>query len=166
MGLVLLFFGGFLAWSHLDGLTAEERCVRAKTEALELARATLDYRADSGQWPRDPDGQIDLTLLLPARSRRNPTSLAVTGGGFSDVEALGTSPDTGTTWLREIPLDPWGQSFRVMVESGTIAVISAGPDGTFDTDPARLWNRPAHINPCDGDDVGLVLELDPDGGIR
>jgi hypothetical protein len=173
LGFVVLAVAGLLAFSHFSGLAPEERPVRAKAEARELANATLDYHADTGQWPRNPDGKIDLTPLLGQRSGGNAKATTMAAGapsgglgglgGLSEAEAPISHFGAARFWLKEIPLDPWGCPYRVMQTDGAIAVLSTGPDGKLDTDPVRLWTRPENINPCDGDDVGIVLEVDPDG---
>ncbi len=168
LGFAVLAAVGLLAWCYLNGLVFEERPVRAKAEAQELARVTLDYHADTGQWPRNPDLEIDLTLLLGHRSGRKATNLAAGApvggfGGLADAEAPPGHLGAGKSWLAEIPLDPWGCPYRVMVTDAAIAVLSIGPNRKLDTDPAKLWTRPGNINPCDGDDVGIVLEIDQDG---
>jgi len=161
---------GLLAFSHFSGLAPEERPVRAKAEARELANTTLDFHADTGQWPRNPDGEIDLMLLLGRRSRGNAKATTMAAGapsgglgGLSGAEAPISHLGVRKSWLKELPLDPWGRPYRVMVTDTAIVVLSTGPDGKLDTDPTRLWTRPKNINPCDGDDVGIVLEIDPDG---
>jgi hypothetical protein len=167
LGLVIVVTGAAMLWFHMGGLTTEGRPVRAKSEALELAWATMDYRADRGQWPRDTDGEIDLTLLLGPASRRNNTSMAgASQGAFPLADSQSAAAENAISWIREVPLDPWGNPYHVVVENGTIAVLSTGPDGRCDTDPHRLWTRTDQVNPCAGDDVGLVLELDSDGGLR
>jgi hypothetical protein len=171
LGFVVLAAVGLVAWSHFSGLIPEERPVRAKAEARELASAALDFHSDTGQWPRDSDGKIDLTPLLGGRSGRNAKSTTMAAGamdgglgGLSGAEAPRGNVVTGRFWLEEIPLDPWGQPYEVMQTDAAIAVLSTGPNRKLDTDPARLWTRPANINPCDGDDVGIVLEIDSQGG--
>jgi hypothetical protein len=68
------------------------------------------------------------------------------------------------TWIREIPLDPWGGSYRVHYAGTRVAIMSPGPDGRVDTDTNRLWARPDNINPGDGDDICVILDLEKDGG--
>ena len=171
LGFVVLATVGLVAWSHFSGLIPEERPVRAKAEARELASAALDFHSDTGQWPRDPDGKIDLTPLLGGRSGRNAKSTTMAAGatdgglgGLSGAEASTGNAVTGRFWLEEIPLDPWGQPYEVMQTDAAIAVVSTGPNRKLDTDPTRLWTRPANINPCDGDDGGIVLEIDSEEG--
>jgi len=177
LGLAVLAAAGFFAWSQLGGLVFEERPVRALAEARELAAATLDYHHDIGKWPQTPDRQIDLTLLLghrpdrpdrPDRPGRTATALAGSPssglGGLGRTEATTGHLGVGRYWLKEIPLDPWDRPYRVMVTDVAIAVLSTGPNRKLDTDWSRMWARPGHMNPCDGDDVGMVMEIDPDGG--
>jgi len=172
LGFVVLAAVGLVAFSHLRGLAPEERPVRAHAEARELASATLDYHSDTGQWPRDSKGNIDLTPLLGRQSGKKGTTMASgsTGGGFGGLDGLSeTATPAGHRggerfWLKEIPLDPWGRSYLVLQTDTAIAVVSTGPNQKLDTDLTRIWIRPANINPCDGDDVGIVLELDSDGG--
>ncbi len=171
LGIFVLAAAGLMAWSHFSGLIPEERPVRAKAEARELASAALDYHSDTGQWPRNPDGKIDLTPLLGRRFGRNAKSTTMAagapGGGLGSLEGAEAHTShfvTGRFWLEEIPLDPWGQPYEVMQTDAAIAVLSTGPNRKLDTDPTRLWTRPANINPCDGDDVGIVLEVDSERG--
>jgi len=172
LGFVVLAAVGLLVFSHLSSVAPEERPVRAKAEARELASAALDYHTDTGQWPRNPDGKIDLTPLLGKQPGRKTTTRAAGApggglgglGGLSEAETPITHLGVGRFWLEEIPLDPWGRSYLVMQTDAAIAVLSTGPNRKLDTDPSRIWARPANINPCDGDDVGIVLEIDSDGG--
>ncbi len=159
LGLVLLGAAGLFAWGYLGGLTFETKPVRAESETRELARVVLDYRHDTGNWPRNPQGGADL----------KPLQAGAAGGGMqgmslSETRAGNRGPEK--TWLREIPLDPWGNSYRVMISANAVAVLSMGPNQVLDTNPIRLWTRPENINPCDGDDVGIVLEFEEDGDFR
>lgn len=167
LGLMLIGTAGLFAWGYLGGLTFETRPVRAESETRELALVVLDYRHDTGTWPRNPEGKVDLKPLLGSGSGSTPTMLAgPAGGGMQGMSLSEThvgSQDPKKAWLREIPLDPWGSSYRVMITDNAVAVLSIGPNQILDTDPARLWTRPENINPCDGDDVGFVLEFDEDG---
>jgi hypothetical protein len=169
LGLIVLVAAGVLAWCHLNGLVFEERPVRARAEATELARAAFDYHQETGDWPRNPDGEVDLTPLLGGQARRTDTVLAAAAGegvGLAALEGSGAPQVKGQPWLKEIPLDPWGRPYRVLAGEKGLAVLSTGPDGRLDTDPNRMWKRPGGINPCDGDDIGIVLESDPEGELR
>ncbi len=170
LGLVLLGAAGLFAWGHLGGLTFETRPVRAESETRELARVVLDYRHDTGTWPRNPEGEVDLKPLLGSGSGAASTlqAGAAVGGmqGMPLTETHAGNQGPEKAWLREIPLDPWGSSYRVMINDKAVAVVSMGPNQILDTEPARLWTRPENINPCDGDDVGFVLEFVSDGESR
>ncbi|MCK9995130.1 MAG: hypothetical protein KAH56_02485 [Candidatus Krumholzibacteria bacterium] len=172
LGFVVLATVGLVAFSHLRGLAPEERPVRAQAEARELASATLDYHADTGQWPRNPEGKIDFTPLLgrqPGKKAATMTAGAANGGlgglgSLSETSVPAGHQGVGRCWLEEIPLDPWGGPYLVLQKATAIAVLSTGPNRKLDTEPSRIWDRPANINPCDGDDVGIVLEIDSGGG--
>jgi hypothetical protein len=165
LGLAVLAAAGFFAWGQLGGLVFEERPVRALAEARELAQVTLDYHTDTGRWPLDTAKEIDLTLLLGHPRDQQ----AVSRAGSSD-RGLGSLKNShlgvSRSWLKEIPLDPWDRPYRVRVSGQAVGVLSTGPNRELDTDWSRVWTRPEGMNPCDGDDVGIVLETDPDGGSR
>jgi hypothetical protein len=164
LGLAVIGAAALLAWSHLGGLGVETRPVRAETETRNLAEAILDYHDDTGNWPRNARGEVDLTVLLADRPASRPIlqAAAPAGGLALAGEQSGHSGASGG-WLPEIPLDPWGRPYRVILIDTAVAVISTGPDLVLDTDTARLFSRPDTINPCDGDDVGYVLEFGRDG---
>lgn len=163
LGLAVLAAAGFFAWGQLGGLVFEERPVRALAEARELAQVTLDYHADTGRWPQNPAKEIDLTLLLGSPRDRQAVSLAGSpDGGFGGLK--GGNLGVSRSWLKEIPLDPWDRPYLVRVTDKAIGVLSTGPNGELDTHWSRMWTRPEGINPCDGDDVGIVLETDLEEG--
>ena len=165
LGLAVLAAAGFFAWGQLGGLVFEERPVRALAEARELAQVTLDYHSDTGNWPHNAAKEIDLTLLLGhPRGRRSVSLAGSPDGGFGGLKD--NQQGVSRSWLKEIPLDPWDRPYRVRVTDKAVGVLSTGPNRELDTDWTRVWSRPEGINPCDGDDVGFVLETDPDGGSR
>ena len=170
LGLVLLATAGIWVWCHLNGLNTEEGPVRAQAEATELAHAVIDFRTDTGQWPLNSAGQPDLTRLFVGQTARPNTSLAQAPtegmGGLGAMESTGRSSDRELSWLPEIPLDPWGGIYQVYFAGSRVAIVSSGPNGQPDTDPSRLWTRPGNINPGEGDDIGVVLDFDMDGGSR
>ena len=168
LGLLVLVGTGIWAWCHLTGITPEVSPIRARAEAHELALAVLDYRADTGGWPTAEDGSPTLKPLLGRRAAQQATRMATAqGGGLKGLGGLG-SEGAGLgremSWVREIPLDPWGGAYRVVFAGTRVAVLSAGPNGRLDTEMSRLWSRPADINPADGDDVCVVLDMIQDGG--
>lgn len=170
LGLITLAAAGFVVWCHLGGLTFEERPVRALAEAEKLAFAALDYRQDTGEWPRNPDGDADLTLLLGDRSGRMAIAEAsATPGGLEGLGRTGgmdSGSATHKSWIRDLPLDPWGRPYRVVVSGTAVVVLSTGPDRELNTDPVRMWSRPEGMNPCEGDDLGVILPVDPSEGTR
>jgi len=112
-------------------------------------------------------------------------------------ETVSDSPEK--TWLKEVPVDPWDRPFRVVImgdrtsvapagnsstypdepPAGTsIVVISAGPNGLYDTDLAQFWSgglssritrqgqddASGTDNSFGGDDLGYVLSRSVLGG--
>ncbi len=114
-------------------------------------------------------------------------------GAIVSSESSSTMVDTEKkNWLKEVPVDSWNRPFRVLIlgertglDSGessfgypdepplgtAIAVISAGPNGRFETDSTCLWSAdlsgrlarqgdidtPRTDNSFGGDDLGFVL---------
>lgn len=167
LGLMVLGAGILFAWSHLAGVGLETRHVRAESVSRELARTLLDYRHDTGNWPRNGAGDLDLEPLL---GQGTDEKRILEAGAATTVPAVTGSPRDGKgpakMWLREIPLDPWGNPYRAILGEGAVAVLSCGPDQILDTDLNRMWDRPGNINPADGDDVGYVLEFESPGDSR
>jgi|GEM_PF-5252234 len=167
LGLIAVVAAGFVVWCHLGGLTFEERPVRARSEAEKLALAAVDFHRETGAWPRNPDGDPDLTFLLGNRSGRMAIDqAAATPDGLNGLGSLGEVDPTlasQKSWIRDLPLDPWGRPYRVLVAKDSIVVLSTGPDRELDTDPAEIWARPDNMNPCAGDDIGVLLHGDRTG---
>ena len=108
---------------------------RAVQSAEEIAHAVLDYRTDTGQWPTDAAGQVDLAQLTDQRpadnsrahDRNHARDVARAGaesayliGTMADVGSADTAPEIGSetglsAWLDEVPLDPWQRPYRVVV---------------------------------------------------
>ncbi len=119
----------------------------------------------------------------------------------SEKSAKAEKGNQEKSWLKEVPVDPWDRPFRVVVmgdrtgyhakyassgypdepPAGTaIVVISAGPNGLYDTDLAQLWNAdlsgrldrldgkdiPESDNAFGGDDLGFILSRSAIGGNR
>ena len=176
------------------GLMAE-RPMRTVLEAEVVARAVLDYHTDQGKWPIARDGQTDLAMLVTTPA----ADLSTAGSLFGTVVDLENPPEK--SWLKEVPVDPWNHPYRLVVVDGPIGtrsltdftpssgypdtpppgtaiiVISAGPNGLFDTDLAPLWkadlsgrleflndlNTPSG-NSFGGDDLVFVLARATLGG--
>jgi hypothetical protein len=140
-----------------------DRPHRAVLDAKVLAAAVIDYRAETGRWPtRDDGAALDARLLTEAPGRRlgaataAPLAGSLTGAGDDRISR---------PWLDAIPVDPWGRAFRVRLTTDAegypaVAVVSAGPDGIFQT-PAGDAPRGFAA-----DDIGIVLIDQTDGGSR
>jgi hypothetical protein len=127
---------------------------KAAASAEIIAKAVLDYRAETGDWPpRDAGGGLDPTCLT------GPPSAAATATAMNGTMA-GGDPNP---WLARIPLDPWYRPYRVhLLGEGSarrLVVLSAGPDGSYQTSPAVLAAlRPSEAPAFAGDDTGAVLD--------
>ena len=153
LGVVLLMTGSLALMPFARTLLFEEPGQRAGTLAQELAHALADFRHETGAWPFGRDGDLDLTALAAPAAAESASP-----GGLPGAAPL----------VREIPLDPWGRPFRAVLLAGGrgVAVVSAGPDGNFDTALDRLWGRRDVAHAFDGDDAGHVLTLAAAGGDR
>lgn len=94
------------ALPYVQAYVEESRIAKAKTDLEEIARALAVYETREGDYPD------------------TPTPAAV---GLSDVSQL-----TGR-YLNKAPIDPWGNSYIVDLNAGT--VYSMGPD-RLDAAPA------------------------------
>lgn len=140
-----------------------------------------------------------------ARTRKmaaamNSATQGILMGTMVESESIQSPTDPQVkTWLKELPIDPWNRPFRVVIlgdrtgartadtapgypaepPAGTaIVVISAGPNGLYDTDLAHLWSadlsgrlaQEGQIgtirtdNSFGGDDLGFVLSRSTLGG--
>ncbi len=140
--------------------TGQDRPRRAVHRAENLAAAVLDYRAETGRWPDAHGGNLDLACLT-----RGSVAAAVPLTGAAMSATLRDEDSSARPWLQEIPVDPWGRPFRVHLAAAAarepaVAVVSAGPDGIFQTDPGRA------VRGFAGDDVGIVLIDQTEGGNR
>ncbi len=156
MGLALMVAVGLALIAPVRSLLRDEPGQRAGTLAEELAHTIVDYRQETGVWPRSGASGLELSVLA-GRPVRIQAADAV-AGPMPTVAADGPL-------VAEIPLDPWRRSFRAyLAEDGRgVAVVSAGPDGRFDTAPDDLAKMRAERLVFRGDDTGYILLLDNDG---
>ena len=157
----------------------QDRQRNARSRAEEIAAAVLDYRCDTGRWPDATGGLLDVACLT---EKPVPTDDAVTqaaAGSVRSADGTRPGPVRSDPWLDEIPLDPWGRPYRVHLVGSAVAaavasdaagypaappagvgilVLSAGPDGVFQTDPGAAAGGFA------ADDVGFYLVNPGSGG--
>lgn len=157
LGALVIAALGLAVVPLLRGDDATSGARKATASAEIIARAALDYRMETGDWPpRDAGGGLDPTCLTgPGVAMAGQTAM---------VGALG---DRGNVrpWLDEIPLDPWYRPYRVHLvgEPGNqrLVVISAGQDGTYQTSTALLRALAAEPQSTfGGDDTGFVLDVE------
>jgi type II secretory pathway pseudopilin PulG len=163
LGLATMALAAAIGLPLLKADLRTEQNARAEIVARQLAQTVLDFRSDTGRWPRDHEGRVDLSLLLEGAERAG-------GAMLGTLAAHGTPGSRDSRpWLNEIPLDPWQRPYRVILVRGETAaagtgviVMSAGPDGQSATSGRQLTNLcragrldegPVHC--CD--DIGFLL---------
>jgi len=177
LGLATLAAIGLFALPQVWRGTDQERSERAASGAETIARAVLEYRCDTGDWPARGEKGLELECLT-GTGRVGQASLMGTAADLNRDRSAGSA-----RWLNEVPLDPWGRPYRVylMGETGTVTVavdeagypsappagldiivLSSGPDGLVQT------TSPLNFR---GDDIGFIMEgtasgRDPAGGDR
>ena len=149
LGLAVIAISVLVMLPPLQGGVQEDQATRAWSRAETIAWAVLDYRDDFGKWPEIRQDGVDLSSLTAS----NPTkiaSIAMMGASGLDIGSNQAPNDDlipDRPVLEEVPLDAWNRPFTVKIldlppeagaEPGTqsIVVLSAGPDGILETDPA------------------------------
>lgn len=204
LGLAALSLVALVALPPLHGGMSQEKSIRAVAGAEDIARAILDFRCDTGTWPGQLGDYADLSCL----TRTSQAAVADQDllGAMAGAHATRTAEFR--PWLREVPLDPWQRPYRVAImasargsdqaaneawtstlarthvypseppEGVAICVVSAGPDGEWNTDLDQLGHRavsgpattaagavtPAPSVQFGGDDLGFVLKGSSQGG--
>lgn len=151
-----------------------EQHQRAGLQAEALARVVLDYHQDTGRWPHDHEGRMDLAELVQPQSPRTAEKALV--GSLVAESPAAADPDAGLPWLRELPLDPWNRPYQVFLVEGPdaqaaarVVAISCGPDGALQTSGDQL-NRLCRGGKLETglllccDDVGYLLPAAQKGG--
>ncbi len=181
---------------HGGGLRNHQKAMRG---AENIALAVGDYRNETGRWPESDQGILDLGCLTTSGRSGQRVGTAIQLMGTAGAEVARHSLVQVRPWLDEVPLDPWFRPYHAYVVSaegilpsgryGTarpdpdtvvLVVLSAGADGTIQTDLTQIWDDQlvAHIDAgisgqlalgpesLGGDDLGIALTRFPDGGTR
>jgi len=156
LGALVIGVIGLVVVPMLRGSNIDGGARKAVVSAEIIARAALDYRLETGDWPpRDAGGGLDPTCL---------TGPGVAVAGQANMVGAMGSVESAPPWLNEIPLDPWYRPYRIHLvdDAGQprLVVISSGPDGLYQTSSARLLTVVAAPEPVfGGDDQGFVLDM-------
>ncbi len=188
MGLALLAIVGVVLFPPLRNGVEEDQAIRARARAESIAYAVLDYHDEPGLWPAVRENQLELGCLTApsatAPGAATPQAMALMGAnGLSGLP--GFERPAATPVLDDVPLDAWDRPFTVHILNipggqgdRALIVLSAGPDGILETDPAS-WplerlNEPEPrraVNPDTpqekltvGDDMACLMKLAADGG--
>jgi len=140
------------------------RASRASADARSIMTAVMVFKKDTGQWPV-LDGACNPTVTLVKGDGNQPGGLAAKGfdlttqSSYNDSLAADTGSCFGSKWkgpyMAAVSPDPWGNSYVTNVDvSATppapVWVLSAGPNGTIDTD--------ASSSQVAGDDIGIIIQ--------
>ena len=179
MGLAVISIAVLLTLPPLQGGVDKDQPTRAEEKAKSLAWAVQDFHSDTGKWPKS--GPMSGTAMAELTSRTGPMP------HMGAMGTLNSDENANRPYLQEIPLDPWERPYSVWildqsasVDTGTVVVISAGPDGVMQTDPDQ-WSGPTRAlaggrisegsskvpeDLFEGDDVGFILANTAPGSAR
>ena len=140
-----------IAFNQIDD--AEE--ARAMADVRQISSAILLFRSDAGQWP----GATVNTLYSDGNSAQRENRFGI---GSSEHMSRSLRDNTASTpgwqgpYMSQFAPDPWGNRYIVEVRGFRTAanpyawVISAGPDGRFQTG--------RNDTGLSGDDIGLIMK--------
>ena len=150
---VIALLAGILAPIAFNQIDDAQK-VRALGDCKGIANALLLYRKDTGTWPTTK--KMLYTDGAAAASENNFDSASKELLEKSLTDNTPAAIGWRGPYLSAYDADPWGNRYIVEIE-GTKAsgapyawVISAGPDGTFDTDKSDTKLQ--------DDDIGVLLK--------
>ena len=86
------------------------------------------------------EGDIRLLLVACEQFRHDTGRYPVTEEGLSVMTNVPGIPRWHGPYLKELAKDPWGNAHRYELRDGEPVIISAGPDGLFNTeDDVTSW---------------------------
>ena len=144
---VIAILGGILTPMVIKEI-GKSKLTRAAADMEAVSTAVTQYSADPGYWPERYNGTTDRRTTLRNYDcfYDNTRSLSGWDGPYMEkgTEQSGTrvvANQVDGIW--EGVVDPWGRPFRVVYGKaggtsvgGGIAVLTSGPNGTFDTSDA------------------------------
>lgn len=140
----------------------ETRITRASADIRSISSAILVFKKDTAQWPAmDGTCSPDLTFLA---GNGIPSGLGANGWDKTSVDNIdnhlmvnsdGCYNNWNGPYLPSTSADPWGNQYAINagnfgVSGSSVWLISAGPNGTVDTD--------AGATSISGDDIGLRIK--------
>ncbi|MBU0753668.1 MAG: type II secretion system protein GspG [Planctomycetes bacterium] len=148
------------AFQQPKEISAQEEAERA---IQAIATAFHRFHDDIGRWPAPCQGMAGLPAVSCSylSGYRCLVDVSNAPKGWQGPYLQTTPPSTNRHYEQASSLDPWGNSFEVFWypansalggPRGTIAVLSAGPDGMVDTPLAVLA-----IGESAGDDLVKII---------
>ena len=161
-----------------SNLINDARITRANRDAQTIARAVLNFNKTTGKWPIFVSGVSITTsstiydVLLAPGNDPSPSSSDWLTGSQGDLDAILVRNTPGYTtsgrfqwrgpYVGELGADPWGNAYLVNAKSlefGTREagiVLSAGPNGTIETDFGQDIGSGTSAIVIGGDDIAAV----------
>jgi prepilin-type N-terminal cleavage/methylation domain-containing protein len=165
---------------HID----DSKIAKAKSETQVLGAAITSFYKDVGQWPTAVPAAVTPIDLLATQVGGLPTVPGGAGfadwagdpaadadADYLEAHMLSNTPKGGAypavgevawkgPYQNIFSADPWGNAYLVNIVDMSAApaeavwVISAGPNGTMDTDANQVLTAPPVI---EGDDIGFRI---------
>lgn len=155
----------------LMGYIEDARRARASKEVGTIAAAIAQLNKDTNRWPTDVDclytGSEFSTVILGLTDFVGTSPPQTFGKAFDHLMRNNADyPSTGPNmwrgpYLNKGDTDPWGTPYAILVrrlrETAGVQnvyswVLSAGPDGIFQTDETSIEI------PADSDDIGILIQ--------
>jgi general secretion pathway protein G len=157
----------------------ESKITKAKGDCKSIQSAIYSFRKDLGKWPTQKATPPNATFLYSdgytTKTAAELATLNITHDitiassladhlvkNDADV-AYNTDPTKGVVWkgpyMSALPADPWGNPYIIdgnglndttTVPAIPVLVLSAGPDGIFQTGPG--------VKDPQGDDIGVLIK--------
>ncbi len=146
----------------------EAKISRAAADCKSIQTAILTFKKDTGSWPnKSAPATADVTLLIGNAPGNFPLAALTTLGYKGDVvlafnsflaadETLAYSALWKGPYQIQVELDPWGNAYITNAKnfddtpSTPVWVLSAGPNGTYETPPSSA--------PPVNDDIGVRIK--------
>jgi len=134
---------------------------RAQGDARRIGVAVDQFFKDVRFGPTGPLGNNTVEYLEGTGAPIAPNPFGDDGGAIEAIEdyltdgAANGGPEWGGPYVAGVPPDPWGNAYLINVHgfydaAEFVWVISAGPNGVFDTGPTDTLLQ--------NDDLGILVE--------
>jgi len=141
-----------IAFNQVD----DAEVARAMADVRQISSAMMLFRSDTGEWP----SQTKKMLYSDGDAATNEDNFEAPGDAEHLENPLRDNADAVSGWqgpyMAMFAADPWNNRYIVEVDGFSAPgapyawVISAGPDGTFQTTKTDTSVQ--------GDDIGIIMQ--------